>query len=158
MDHIELPARAKINLALDITGKRSDGYHDMRMIMQSVALCDYISIRLTGKPGGIEVRTNLRWLPADERNLAYKAAMLITEKFAVDGQLECEVGRGGIRNDVKEEDDAENRGGIVERRNAEPPFAEYKLDKIRKKRHRAPKSTSFLDLLLHIPFHVVKAD
>ena len=66
-------AYAKLNLSLDVLAKREDGYHDMRMLMQSVALCDEISLSLR-EDGGYSVSTNLHYLPGDERNIAVKAA------------------------------------------------------------------------------------
>ncbi len=69
----EIFARAKINVALDVVRKRSDGYHDLRMIMQTVNLCDTISIEKTDQ-SGIELHCSLSWLPCDGRNLIYRAA------------------------------------------------------------------------------------
>lgn len=70
---MEIVARAKLNLTLDVLGKRPDGYHDLCMVMQSVDLCDRLTLtrRETEK---IAVSTNLSFLPNDERNLAAKAA------------------------------------------------------------------------------------
>lgn len=66
-------AYAKLNLSLDVVKKRADGYHDMRMVMQTVSLYDDIGISLRDD-GVISVSTNLRFLPCDERNIAYRAA------------------------------------------------------------------------------------
>lgn len=67
------PAFAKLNLALDILGRRPDGYHDMRMIMQSIDLADQITV--TPQPGpGVTVNTDLPYLPRGEGNIAAKAA------------------------------------------------------------------------------------
>jgi len=66
-------AYAKLNLSLDVLAKRTDGYHDMRMVMQSVSLCDDIKVTLRGD-GDIRLSTNLRFLPDDDRNIASKAA------------------------------------------------------------------------------------
>lgn len=66
-------AYAKLNLTLDVLGKREDGYHDLDMIMQTVTLSDTLSIR-RGDGEGIRVLTNLGYLPCDERNIAYTAA------------------------------------------------------------------------------------
>jgi 4-diphosphocytidyl-2-C-methyl-D-erythritol kinase len=75
---VQLRAYAKINLSLKILGKRSDGYHELESIMQSVSLFDIIT--LTEIPSGLElVTTNLR-LPNDNKNLAYKAAELLFSK------------------------------------------------------------------------------
>ncbi len=72
MSKIKLDARAKINLSLDVVARRDDGYHDMRMVLQSVTLCDSMTMELTD--GGIEVGTNRHFIPNDERNIAVKAA------------------------------------------------------------------------------------
>lgn len=70
---MEVYANAKLNLTLDVLGKRPDGYHDLRMVMQSVDLCDTLTVeRRSGE--GITVRTDLCFLPNDDRNLAAKAA------------------------------------------------------------------------------------
>lgn len=73
MSQINEKAYAKLNLSLDVVGKRGDGYHDMRMVMQTVSLYDEIGINMRSD-GAISVSTNLRFLPCDERNIAYKAA------------------------------------------------------------------------------------
>ena len=77
MERIELQANAKINLTLDVLRKREDGYHELKMIMQTVSLFDNISIRKTD--GNIRLKTNLRYLPTDKRNIAYGAAELFLE-------------------------------------------------------------------------------
>lgn len=82
MDFISLNAYAKINLALDVLGRRSDGYHEVRMIMQSVRLYDKLSIRKTIKPV-ITLNTNLPYLPVNENNLVYAAAVLFRETFGI---------------------------------------------------------------------------
>ena len=66
-------AYAKLNLTLDVLARLDDGYHDLEMIMQSVSLCDSVSVRI-GCGGGINVVSNVRHIPNDERNIAYKAA------------------------------------------------------------------------------------
>lgn len=77
---IDLKALAKINLGLDVLGRRPDGYHDVRMIMQSVYLYDEIRIERT-RALGIELETNLYFLPRNERNIAYRAAAMLAEEF-----------------------------------------------------------------------------
>ena len=73
MPALTVPAYAKLNLTLDVVGKRPDGYHDLRMVMQSVSLAD--ELRLEAAPGGrVTVRTDLSFLPRDGRNLAAAAA------------------------------------------------------------------------------------
>ena len=88
-----IEARAKINLTLDVTGRREDGYHTVRMVMQSVALHDDVHVTVTHgekKPRGIVLSCNLPFLPVDERNLAYRAAELF---YAQTGTLleTCEI-------------------------------------------------------------------
>lgn len=73
MDSISLNAYAKINLALDVIGQRENGYHDVRMIMQTIRLFDKLSIRKTIRPT-ITLTTNLPYLPVNENNLVYAAA------------------------------------------------------------------------------------
>jgi len=80
MDILELKALGKINLGLDVLGVREDGYHDVRMVMQTVYLYDDVIIRRKTGPG-IEVESNLYYLPVDENNIAYKAAKLLTDEF-----------------------------------------------------------------------------
>lgn len=90
MDSIKLRARAKINLGLDVTGIRTDGYHEVRMIMQTVGLYDRIIIEKT-KEAGIAITSNLPYVPTNESNLMYKAAKLLIKEFDI---------REGIRMDL----------------------------------------------------------
>ena len=69
-------AYAKINLTLDVYPKRDDGYHDLKSVMQSVSLCDTVTMR---RSDGIFLTCSDKSLPCDERNLAYKAAKLFFE-------------------------------------------------------------------------------
>lgn len=69
---MKIKAYAKINLSLDVTGKREDGYHLLKMIMQSIDLYDEISVELI--PKGIELTCNLPFVPVNGKNIAYKAA------------------------------------------------------------------------------------
>ncbi len=82
MDRIKLNARAKINITLDVLGKRDDGYHELSMIMQTVNLCDNLTISLDDS-GDIEMSSNYSWLPCDERNLVYRAAALMKETYGI---------------------------------------------------------------------------
>ena len=88
-------AHAKINLTLDVTGRRADGYHTVQMVMQSVALHDTIRVAVTQgerKPRGILLTCNLPYLPVDERNLAYRAAELFyQETDALPGTCEIHI-------------------------------------------------------------------
>ena len=71
---MEVQARAKLNLTLDVLGKRPDGYHDLKMVMQSITLADDLTLEDNGT-GEIRVRSNLSFLPGGEKNLAVKAAL-----------------------------------------------------------------------------------
>ena len=82
LTHLRLKAYAKINLALDVLGRRPDGYHEVRMIMQTVGLHDRIDLYRREKPG-ISIGTNLFYLPNNEQNLAYRAAALLMEEFHI---------------------------------------------------------------------------
>lgn len=79
---MRLRAMAKINLGLDVLRKREDGYHEVRMIMQTIQMYDLLDIRKKSEPG-IELSTNLPYVPSDERNLVYKAAKLLMDEFDV---------------------------------------------------------------------------
>ena len=72
-------AYAKINLGLDILGKRSDGYHEVSMIMQTVGLSDEIIITPGSREGSITIETNIPGLSCGPDNLAYMAAVIISE-------------------------------------------------------------------------------
>lgn len=82
MNTITKKAYGKINLALDTIGKRQDGYHLVRMIMQTVNLYDIVTITKKETPG-ITLTTNRLDLPTDENNLIYKAAKLLIEEFHI---------------------------------------------------------------------------
>lgn len=80
--HLRLKAYGKINLALDVLGRRQDGYHEVRMIMQTVGLHDRIDLyRISGTD--IRIETNLFYLPTNEQNLAYRAARLLLDEFNI---------------------------------------------------------------------------
>ena len=71
---MQVEAYAKLNLTLDVLGKRPDGYHDLRMIMQSIALADTITLEENGETE-LRVCTNLHFLPNNEKNLAVQAVL-----------------------------------------------------------------------------------
>lgn len=83
MDTIRLKARAKINLGLDVVRRREDGYHEVKMVMQMLRLYDQIDIEKK-QESGILVRSNLSFLPTDERNIAYKAAKVMIDQFGLE--------------------------------------------------------------------------
>lgn len=79
---ISLKALAKINLGLDVVRRREDGYHEVRMIMQTIHLYDRLDIKRTKEPG-IQIQTNRSFLPVNENNLIYKAAKLLMDEFSI---------------------------------------------------------------------------
>ncbi len=79
---LALKALAKINLGLDVLGQRENGYHDVRMVMQTIYLYDNVTLTKTKEPG-IRLETNLAYLPVDENNIAYKAAKILIDEFDI---------------------------------------------------------------------------
>ncbi|MCU4970507.1 4-(cytidine 5'-diphospho)-2-C-methyl-D-erythritol kinase [Bacillus toyonensis] len=75
-------APAKINLSLDVLGKRQDGYHEVKMIMTTIDLADRLELMELAEDR-IEILSHNRYVPDDQRNLAYQAAKLLKEKFNV---------------------------------------------------------------------------
>lgn len=103
MCEIKKNAYAKINLGLDVTGLREDGYHEVKMVMQSLLLHDTVTLRKTGEQEetpGIRITVNDPALPTDRRNLCYKAAerMLsaygISEGISIDIRKEIPIAAG----------------------------------------------------------------
>lgn len=82
-------AYAKINISLDVVGKREDGYHLLKMIMQTIDLYDLITINRIKE--GINITTNKPFVPTDERNLAYKAAKLFKERFNINEGVDINI-------------------------------------------------------------------
>ena len=100
MQEITERAYAKLNLSLDVTGKRADGYHELVMLMQTVSLCDTLRI-LPREDGRVFATTDLRFIPGDERNLAVRAAMAYREAigrpelgYQIDIRKQIPVGAG----------------------------------------------------------------
>ena len=90
MQEISERAWAKLNISLDVTARRDDGYHDMLMVMQTVSLCDTLRIRpVAGEE--ISASSNLRFVPGDERNLAVRAAKRILEALGERQGLHIEI-------------------------------------------------------------------
>ncbi|GIN74321.1 4-diphosphocytidyl-2-C-methyl-D-erythritol kinase [Bacillus sp. J14TS2] len=77
-----IKAPAKINLTLDILGKRSDGYHEIEMVMTTIDLADRLELVLL-EEDRIEVASQSRYVPDDQRNLAYQAANLLKKRFQI---------------------------------------------------------------------------
>ena len=82
MKDISVKALAKINLGLDVVRRREDGYHEVRMIMQTIHLFDRLEIS-KNTSGQITMETNLAFLPTNENNLVCKAAKLLTDEFGI---------------------------------------------------------------------------
>ncbi len=102
---INVRAYAKINLSLDLVGKREDGYHLLRSVMQEVSLCDHIT--LSRAESGITLRCNKHYIPVDERNIAYRTARAFFEhtgitpsvKISIRKYTPCGAGLGGGSSD-----------------------------------------------------------
>lgn len=90
MYEMRLKALAKINLGLDVIRRREDGYHEVKMIMQTIQLYDRIVMRKRREPK-IQVKTNLFYLPENENNLVYKAAKLLIEEFKIQQGVQIDL-------------------------------------------------------------------
>lgn len=86
---MQLKAYAKINISLDVIGKREDGYHLLRMIMQTIELYDLITINKSKT--GININCNKAYVPKDERNLAYKAAKLFIDTYGIKSGVDIDI-------------------------------------------------------------------
>ncbi|MGN0405154.1 MAG: 4-(cytidine 5'-diphospho)-2-C-methyl-D-erythritol kinase [Bariatricus sp.] len=90
MEKLELKALGKINLGLDVLGRRENGYHDVRMIMQTLYLYDNVILQKKPEPG-IEIESNLFYLPKDENNIAWKAAQMLMDEFKLPGGIKISL-------------------------------------------------------------------
>jgi 4-diphosphocytidyl-2-C-methyl-D-erythritol kinase len=90
VDTLTLSAPAKINYLLDVIGKRPDGYHELRMIMQRVNLCDDITLTLTNSPD-INVICNSRGVPDGPKNIAWKSARALLDLAESDNGVDIEI-------------------------------------------------------------------
>lgn len=90
MDKISLKALAKINLGLDVVRRREDGYHDVRMIMQTIHLYDRLEIEKE-KQNGITITSNLSYVPTNENNLVYKAGKLLMDEFGIQDGVKVHI-------------------------------------------------------------------
>lgn len=84
-----LKAHAKINLSLDIVGKREDGYHLLEMVMQSLELHDEVT--LTQIDEGISLTCNKKYVPEDQRNIAFKAAQMLMDEKKIKKGIRIEI-------------------------------------------------------------------
>lgn len=89
MNRIQMKALAKVNLGLDVIRRREDGYHEVKMIMQTVRLYDRIILEKTQK--GISMETNLSFLPVNEQNIAYRAAKMLMDEFHIQSGLRIKI-------------------------------------------------------------------
>ena len=87
---LQLRAYAKVNLGLDVIGVRDNGYHDVRMIMQTVKLFDKLTFRLL-EEDAIRIKTNLGFLPINEDNLVYRAVKLLKDTYNISKGLEIDL-------------------------------------------------------------------
>ena len=87
---MKLQAMAKINLGLDVVRKRDDGYHEVRMIMQTIQMYDQLDMAESSRPG-IRLATNLAYLPNNENNLVYRAANMLMEEFHIKKGLDIRL-------------------------------------------------------------------
>ncbi len=90
MEQLRLKAMAKVNLGLDVVRKREDGYHEVKMIMQTIYFYDQIFLKKSKQPG-IRLYTNLPFIPANENNLAYKAVKMMIDEFQIEEGIEMEL-------------------------------------------------------------------
>ena len=91
MNAVTQKGYAKINLGLDVLRRREDGYHELRMIMQTVNLFDEITITKTDTAGVIELTANRDDLPLDEHNLIYKAAKIMADAYQLPGGMKIHL-------------------------------------------------------------------
>ena len=89
---IVLKSYGKINLGLDVLRRREDGYHEVRMIMQTVGLYDLLTMKKI-KDDKIQMTCNLTFLPTDERNLVYKAVKLMKDKYHIKDGVEINLNK-----------------------------------------------------------------
>lgn len=107
MKHVVVIAPAKVNLALDVTGKREDGYHLIETVFQTISIYDKLTLDLT-EENGIKLSSDAHWLPCNEKNLAYKAAKAFTEKTGfgeniaihISKRIPSQAGMGGGSSDA----------------------------------------------------------
>lgn len=106
MDSVVIKAMAKVNLGLDVLRRRENGYHDVKMVMQTVDLYDTLTLSKIDK--GIVITTNTGELPLDEDNLIFKAAKLLLEytdkkagvSICLDKQIPIAAGMAGGSTDA----------------------------------------------------------
>ena len=80
MTSIHEKAYAKLNLSLDVVARREDGFHELTMLMQTVSVCDDLTLEKNDS-GAVKAACNLHFIPTDERNLAVRAARCYLEEI-----------------------------------------------------------------------------
>ena len=90
MKETSVKALAKINLGLDVVRRREDGYHEVRMVMQTIHLFDRLQI-VRNASGNITMSTNLPFLPTNENNLVYRAAKLLKDEFQIKDGIDVKL-------------------------------------------------------------------
>ena len=89
MNEYRIKAYAKINLGLDVVRRLENGYHEVKMVMQTVGIYDVLDFERTD--GGIVITTDSGELPTDENNLIYKAAKLMMETYPISGGVKIHL-------------------------------------------------------------------
>lgn len=89
---LQLKAYAKVNLGLDVVRKREDGYHEVRMIMQTIRLFDRITLQKNSS-GKITLSTNLPYLPVNEHNLVYRAIDIIRQNYHIKDGIHADINK-----------------------------------------------------------------
>ena len=90
MKQMHLLCAAKVNLSLDVTGRRPDGYHTLDSIFQTISVYDKLSVSVQ-EGEGISLTCNLPYIPCDERNLAYRAASALLERAGLQRRAEIRL-------------------------------------------------------------------
>ena len=91
MDKVNERAYGKINLSLDVLGRRANGYHDVSMVMQTVDLYDVITLRKLSDRDEIILTTDVDNIPLNEGNIVYKAIKLIKEEYGIDIGVSADI-------------------------------------------------------------------
>ena len=89
MDYIKIKAYAKVNLSLDVIGRRENGYHDVEMIMQQITLHD--NVMITKKNNGISIKSDSVYVPDNHKNIAYKIAEDVMNIFNITSGIHIEI-------------------------------------------------------------------
>lgn len=91
MDKKTVKAYAKINLGLDVLRRLENGYHELRMIMQTVGIFDTLTLEKTAEEGKIALSVDKEDLPCDEKNLAFRAAALMFREYSLNGGIKISL-------------------------------------------------------------------